>query len=353
MVMRKVQKTLLHPRNIFFRQQAQELLNSFLLEELPVSSANEFSDQYKRHLDIHFRLFKIRYERPLIFEQRIRHKALKYVMLEMSLILVGETRHRLSYAFEKLGFIKEELHDLKHKNWWIRANACRNLSLMQARNAAGNLVPLLDDTSDDVRIEAAQAMLDIVGVDALSPILMTFKDVTPWMQIRLSRSILPMSAKAVPHLILGLKSEYAHVQKFCIEILGIIGDVSAAPIILEYIGYAIPEVQEISLIVLGKLGDEQSVPVILKYLRSENIQLQKAAAKAAGYLATPASIKPLNNLLLYGQIELRFAAAEALSKIGDDGMQCLVTAAESQDHELRNIASQYLHESGYSSLTTV
>ncbi len=276
----------------------------------------------------------------------VRRRSLKRVMLMLTSEVVGDTRFRLTLAFEYFDFIPETITLMQDSRWWERAKGCKNAGLMLSESALPHLERCLDDENDDVRIEAAQAMLDIGGVGALSPILMRLKDMSPWMQVRLSKSIFGFGEHAVSHLVSAMKSPYPKIQGFCVEILGMLGDVQAVPTLLEYIDYTVPEVKHKSLIALGKIGDARSIPIIQKFLHSDDEQLRIDASKAAGNLSSPSLAQDLHLMLVKDTMNVKLAAGEALSRSGELGIKSLQYAVNLNDKNVRRVALQFLHEVG-------
>lgn len=275
-----------------------------------------------------------------------RRQSLQQVALQIATEVIGETRKRLTFLFEHLGFVDDVIKDTSDPRWWIRAQGCRDAGLMASERALFALELRLDDPNEDVRIEAAQALIDIGGVTALSGMFLRLKDLSLWMKTRLSRSILSFGGDAVPHLAVGIRSKHLGVQGFCIELLGLLGDVSALQTLLEYIQSESPDVQQKSLIAFGKIGDSRAIPVIQKFLKSKNRDLRYAATKAAVNLASPEIALELHNHLLKEDIEIKLAAAEALSRSGDTGIKSLLYASRFSDERVRLIAHQFLHDLG-------
>jgi hypothetical protein len=267
-------------------------------------------------------------------------------MLQLTTEVIGETRIRLTHAFEYFDFVNENIATTTDNRWWIRAKGCKNAGLMLNEAALPHLEQCLDDENDDVRIEAAQAMLDIAGVDILAPILMRLHEMSLWMRVRLSKSILIFGEHAVLPLIAAVRSEYPVIQGFCAEMLGILGDVKAVPTLLEYIDYTVPEVKHKSLIALGRIGDDRSIPVIKKFLESENEQLRIDAARAAGNLSSPSLAFYLHWMLVKDVMAVKLAAGEALSRSGEMGIKSLKYALDLGDEDVRKVAMQFLHEAG-------
>lgn len=330
-----------------YEQKIQQALSEYLFSDVEEIDPASDPQRYEKVLLPLLERLRQSTISNVTFSRRIRRQVMLSVMLDVSKNLSGETVGRLRLAFQRLGFVDDEVKNAHSAHWWIRADACRNLQIMYAENALDILSTLLDDENEDVRIESAQSMVDIAGVEALSPILLTIDDITPWMEIRLSKSVLHFGSSAVSHLAKGMKSKSNRVQRFCVEMMGSIGDVYAVPIILEYIDYEVLEVQCESLIALGKLGDERATPIILRYLKSKNEPIRIAAAAALGKLSSPATVDALNGLLLHDTLQVRLAAAEALTQLGGIGARTLIYSTHTDDPETKLVAYQFLDELGY------
>jgi HEAT repeat protein len=330
----------------------REKLNRYLFTEVRDDDLHDHPEAFIQRLEPLLIELKIALDIDPESRRGSRRRSLKRVMLSLTTDVIGETRIRLNRAFEYFGYTDEAIRNLTDHRWWIRAKASRNAGLMLNEKALPFLEVCLDDESTDVRIEAAQAMIDIAGVEILGPILMRLKEMSPWMQIRLSRSILGFGEHSVPHLITGMRSKYPGIQSFCAENLGILGDIKAVPTLLEYIDYSVTEVKHKSLIALGRIGDANSIPVVAKYLRADVEQLRIDAAKAAGNLSTPSMAYDLYWMLVKDTAAVKLAAAEALSRSGELGIRSLRYALSNQDEQVRMIAMQFLHESGNSDSAT-
>lgn len=324
----------------------REKLNRYLFADIRDDDIDEHPELFIQRLEPFLIDLKIALDIDPSSRRGGRRRSLKRVMLSLTTDVIGETRIRLNRAFDYFGLVDEAVKDLKDHRWWVRAVASKNSGLMLSEKALPYLEVCLDDENVDVRIEAAQAMIDIAGVEILGPILMRLKEMSPWMQVRLSRSILSFGEHSVPHLITGMKSKYPRIQSFCAENLGILGDVKAVPTLLEYIDYSVTEVKHKSLIALGRIGDSNSIPVVAKYLRSDEELLRVDAAKAAGNLSTPSMAYDLYWMLVKDSATVKLAAAEALARSGELGIRSLRYALSNQDEQVRMIAMQFLHESG-------
>jgi hypothetical protein len=321
-------------------------LNKYLFTELPDKDAAGHVESFSKRLEILLRNLSLELHMNNTSHNNARRRSLKRVMLMLTSEVIGETRFRLTLAFEYFDFFSETTKEMHDSGWWVRAKGCKNAGLMLNESALPHLERCLDDENDDVRIEAAQAMLNIGGVGVLSPILMRLKDMSPWMQVRLSKSIFTFGEHAVSHLVQAMRSPYPKIQGFCVEILGMLGDVKAVPTLLEYIDYTVTDVKHKSLIALGKIGDARSIPIIQKFLHSSDEQLRIDASKAAGNLSSPALASDLHWMLVKDTMNVKLAAGEALSRSGELGIKSLQYAVNLDDEDVRMVALQFLHEAG-------
>jgi hypothetical protein len=344
LILHKIKYGLSESRRFLTDTTVRDALNYYLFSDL--SSENINNDQRLQQLGLLLNELCDDLQIRRTHTWSHRRRSLKQVALLLSTEVIGETRTRLTFLFEHLGFVDEAMNDMADTRWWIRAQGCRDAGFMASDRALFMLELRIDDPNEDVRIEAAQSIIDIGGVNALSGIILRLKELSLWMKTRLSRSILSFGGDAVPHLALGIRSKHPQVQGFCIELLGLLGDVSALQVLLEYIRSETPDVQQKSLIAFGKIGDSRAIPVIQQFLQSENRDLRYAATRAAVNLASPELALQLHNHLLKEDMEIKLAAAEALSRSGDTGIKSLLYASRISDERVRLIAHQFLHDLG-------
>lgn len=321
-------------------------MDPILLEDLPTASTDPGSLLFRRGVKQICEPLQKELQKVNLFSRRSHRRALKRVLLGMSRELVGETRARLTQTFQILGFVEEELRDLARRRWWIRAKACRNLALMRAEEATSDLIMLLDDDEEDVRTEAAMALVNIAGVKALDPLFTNLHRVSVWMSIQLSKAILAMGSPAVPALIDSLKSDYTSVKAFSVEMLGEIGDISACAPLIDLAGSATTELRCKALLAIGNLGDEAGRTVLLDHLSSDDERIRVAAARGLGYLASPETATSLKEHLLNDTIRVRLEAGRSLSRIDTAGEATLKEAYQETDELGKKIVFHFLEELG-------
>lgn len=335
-------------RRAQLEERYQQKIDPILLEDLPPDSLDPDSEQFAAAVRALCEPLRNELKATGPFARRYHRSALKNVMLRMSRDLVGETRGRLTLAFGHFGFIDDEIDVLRSARWWVRANACRNLSLMEAFEAGVPLQELLQDEEVDVKTEAAMAMIHIAGVRWLKPILENLTEISLWMSIQLSKAVIAMGSSAVPELVAALTFESRSVRKFCVETLGDIGDISACRALTAFARTADEDLLCASLISLGKLGDNTAQSFLLEHISDPREVVRIHAARGMGSLASPMTASLLKEHLMNDEIHVRLVAGRALTRIQETGRLTLIEAYQESDKIGRKIVMQFLEEIGVS-----
>jgi HEAT repeat protein len=348
LIAQKVAYEMRSARNARLDEYYRQKIDPILLEDLPPESMTPDS--------LPFRQYVKRLCEPLIAEleskgklsRRAHRAALKRVMLVISRDLVGESRARLSLAFLTFGFAQEELRDLGSHRWWVRAKACRNLALMRAEDATADLVILLADDEEDVRIEAAMALVTIAGINALRDLLTKLPKISVWMSIQLSKVILSMGSAAVPDLVEALTSDLPTIVGFSIEMLGKIEDPTACGPLVEFARTTdTNELRCKALRAIGILGDEAGEEVLLEYLADDDQAVRISAAEGLGSLTSPETIPLLKHHLLHdSKKRVRLAAGRALTRINGAGKDFFIGVYGEADTVTKMIVLESLEELG-------
>jgi hypothetical protein len=321
-------------------------MDPILLEDLPSDSQVPDSEEFRMAVKNLCESLRLELKSVSLISRKAHRRALRSVMIGMSRELVGETKSRLNIAFRSFGLVEEEIRNLSSTRWWIRADACRNISLMQAFEAAVPLVELLQDEEEDVRTEAAMALIHIAGVWGLEPLLSNVRKVTPWMSIQLSKAVIAMGSAAVPELIAALALRERSVKRFCVEMLGDIGDITACPSLTAFGRSTDEDLLCAALISLGKLADDTAQSFLLEYNSDPRESVRIHAARGMGFLASPMTASVLKEHLLSDKIQVRLAAGKALTRIEDNGRKTLIEAYHETHDVGRRVVLQFLEEIG-------
>lgn len=275
----------------------------------------------------------------------LHRDAIRSVLLDFSRDVSGESRDRLRYFFESLGFVRDEQALLKSRKWWIRAQAARDLGLLGALSAADDLMALLDDEHPDVRAQVMGSLVKLLGEGSLEPILSTARSITRWTALELSLIIKEFEERAYPYLLEALSYADQSVVLFSIEMLSQTGFVATVePLMRVAETYPNIVVRARAIEALGRLGDQRAESLLHNLLNNPYPSLRAAATRALERIGSPSSVPQLKERFEAGSMEDRLSAARALARSGDKGMDILRQADGGTDATARAIALHVLEE---------
>jgi len=271
---------------------------------------------------------------------------LRQVMVDFAKDLSGETADRLVYFFYSLQFVDEQIMLLHHRNWWVRAQAARDLGLLRTRRALAALTAALEDPHPDVREQAIKAIVTMAGMESLRTIFRFLHTMTTWTAVELSVVVMQRKEQAVPYLIEALDTKDESVVLFCIEMLAEIGFISAVePLRRLAAEYPNTAIRAKAIEALGRLGDERSEAFLVKIAGGRNPHLRFKSIEALGRMGVPRAVPVLKRRLLDGRLPEKIVAARALAGTGTAGQRVLEQLAASEKGTTRAVCEQVLEES--------
>jgi HEAT repeat protein len=318
-----------------------------LLIELPsLESQSRASDAFRQYETL-LAPVKQRLERMSPSRRRFQRSVLRAVLIDMTQDLTGESAGRLVYFFYSLGFVEEEIQLLLSSKWWIRAQAARNAGLMRARKSITALTAALEDPHPDVRHQAMQALIILVGVGAISTILRLSKNISHWTAIELSVIVAGFKEEAVPHLIGALESRDQSVVLFAVEMLAEVGFVTAVDPLMNLIRTSGDvRIQADAAGALGRLGDVRAKILLTELLAHRWAPVRLKALEALGKTGGPDIVKLLAPYLESETWEEKLTAARALATSGVQGLKVLQDFEKKHEDETSDLIRQVLEEFG-------
>ncbi len=278
--------------------------------------------------------------------QRAFHRnTLRQVMVDLARDLTGETSTRLVYFFYTLGFVSEQIALVRHRHWWIRAQAARDLGLLRTRRALAALTAALQDPHPDVREQAMKSIVMLSGVESLRTIFRMMHSMSTWTAVELSVVVMQYKEQAVPYLVESLSVKDESVVLFCIEMLAEIGFVSAVePLRILAEEYPNIAIRAKAIEALGRLGDERAETMLLHTASGSNLKLRLKAMEALGRMGVPRSVSVLKHRVLDGQLTEKLVAARALAANGPAGMKVLHQLVATEKGLSRAVCEQAVEE---------
>jgi hypothetical protein len=318
-----------------------------LLQDLPPVKIEPRKNSTFKQYDLLLKPINAKLSQMLPSALRFHRTAIRKVLIDFSKDLTGESFDRLTYFFYGLSLVDDELQRLKSRSWWIRAESANTLGRLRARKAIGPLTAALEDPITDVRLEAMQALVVLVGVEALRTIFRMSHDLSRWTTIEMSMIVGRYKNAAVPYLIEALRGKDRSVVIFCIEMLAEIGFVSAVePLLLLADLNQDPEIQAKVLDALGRLGDVRSKGPVMAFLHHADQTVRLKAIEALGRIGGEGVVETLRPRLARPSFEEKLVVARALAATGSDGIAALKELVEKSDDRTAAIARQVMEECG-------
>jgi HEAT repeat protein len=341
---------LLHKTRGVIRQREHDEQRQLFLGELPPLLLDEPPDQaertwesWQRAVTPAIREMNRRFRSGMRRRRHTARKAAWEVLAELSETVTGETHRRITYIFERLGFVQEDLSRLADRRWWIRGEAASHLGIMRSRLGVLPLVVLLHDPERDVRSAATQSLIDIAGVKgALQSILQNLAAITPWIEVHLAKRILAAGDAAIGPLLSSLDNHSGSVRMFAIKMLGELRSTEAiGPLYARFLRMDDPT-KQLALVTLGKSGDERTLDLLEISIESEDEGIRCAAIAGLGHLGAPSAVPRLTIMLSDTRLPVQKAAGEALMRILPAGKTALEEVARREEGVPRAVAMHYL-----------
>jgi HEAT repeat protein len=174
---------------------------------------------------------------------------------------------------------------------------------------------------------------------------------TPWVAARIADQLVAYGSVAVPYLMENVRDEHRgqlvdpRILAAAVRILGMIGELKAAPAIEPLLEHPDREVRVAAAAALGSAGTGHSIPALLSALEDPEWEVRAAAASALAAFSDGAATGPVARLLGDRSWWVRQNAAAALTEILG-GMDALITALEGDDAYARDAALQQLGLNG-------
>ena len=177
---------------------------------------------------------------------------------------------------------------LKDENENFRLDAVRTLEFSHDPRALSILVEALRDSSLKVKAEAVNAIVKL-GEQATGPVINSLND--------------------------AMDERDYMTARFAAKALGLIGDRSISPVLIELIGGDDKFVACEAILALGRLQETKALPRLIGLLENKNGNVRFAAAEALGHICDQSAGESLQQRLNDKDEGVRAKARWALSKL--------------------------------------
>ncbi len=274
------------------------------------------------------------------------------VLLQYVDVVAGDEREELERLISSIDLryrLVIQLKSSRHKS--RRMAAAAYLAVIASPEIEWALIEALESPNWEIRIQAARGLAKVKSERAIPQLVHMLLTDTPWVAARIADQLVAYGPIAVPFLMENVRDEHRghlvdpRILAAAVRILGMIGDLRAAPVIQRLLDHPEPEVRIAAASALGSAGTGNSIPLLLEALEDAAWQVRAASASALAAFSDPAATEPVARLLTDRSWWVRQNAAAALMEIVG-GMDALIEALEGDDAYARDAALQQLGLNG-------
>lgn len=273
-------------------------------------------------------------------------RVVEAVLLDAARIVKGDSRDRVTVAFERLGLVHAAIASLGSQRWWKRADAAEKLGTMRSRLAVEHLVAAMNDQVSEVRIRAARALGIIRGSTSIKPLVQALADPSRWSAIRVAEILIGVGDEAVDELLASYDTLPLHAKIAAIEVIGRIRSPRGADRLRAALRDTHPDVRARAAHAMGRIGDPAFAGDLTQALEDSEWAVRAMAAKAIGRVGAKDAIPELSRLVSDRQWWVRSNAGDALRALGQGGQRALIEMLDAEDTFARHQAVSQLQEGG-------
>jgi len=263
-------------------------------------------------------------------------------------------QQQLRPLFEHFDFARSELDALGRRDFVRRVRAANHLGYIGGKVAVAALLGALQDEQLEVRLAAAQALVQLGCVEAILPILEALDVPGRWSQQRATELLYRLGPVAVPtlqHFLVSARAQAAPTMRVvAINVVGLLATPAASALICDNLHSEDCETRVAAARALGGIGDPAALGALMTALDDAAWEVRSQAAKSLGKLVPGAEQNAALLLALERALSdrawwVRYNAAQALADLGACGLQSLQRASTTAvDPFARDISRQMLEE---------
>ncbi|MCS6885977.1 MAG: HEAT repeat domain-containing protein [Acidobacteriota bacterium] len=282
------------------------------------------------------------------------------VLIEFTSKLDLDESKPLRDAYERMGFVKQDIELLQNGKWQARFEAATRLGRMRCWSAIEVLNGAMRDKDEDVRFAAVCALAEIGDQYSIPAIVHALTDANGWQVLQVSERLLAMNVD-VTHAFLqmltasgGVKSRREAVIK---TVLDLIADFAqraddklnlnaARAAAYQFVNSEQLDLRARAIRVFAATGvaTPSEFELVLNCLSDRYWEIRAVAAKALGQIGDQAAVSKLTEALRDEAWWVRHNAAQALARLGQSGIEALQAQLHGEDKFAAETAKQVLEE---------
>jgi hypothetical protein len=248
----------------------------------------------------------------------------------------GASADSLKQFYLQLGLDKYALRNLDSRQWYVRAEAIQELTIMHTDEFIGQLHIHTNDKNEYVRMEAQAAMVQFKGFEGLNFLDDIGYPLSNWQQIKLLQ-LLSLKPPSTISMDKWFKSTNNTVVIFALKLTRNYRRFELHDAITECLDHEDADVRYEAIRCLNEIyTDETSDHLIARFLQ-QGLKHQVAIARAMQNVGSKKDEMFLFDLLTHESDELKLHAARALANASQDGLLSLEQYSKESEEAIGQI----------------
>jgi hypothetical protein len=269
---------------------------------------------------------------------------LEEVLLEYARFLKGQEMDTLTYVFEKMGYVDEDIRDLQGGGSIARAKAAFHLGTRRSERSVPYLLRALESGKEDVVFASLNALSHIGTPDAIDGVMRFLSSSRRPQNIRIAEVVLERKRAFAPLVRQQLSSQQDDLEwlRMLIEVAGAMRDLKSVPLLVGYLDHPDESIRASSARALGSIDDAGACEALTDALDDPSAQVRSEAASSLGHAQYDPAIDRLRGGLEDPDLQVKMSCAIALTKMGQAGYSALHEGLNAAEARERGVVEEVL-----------
>lgn len=271
-------------------------------------------------------------------------KILDEVLVEHARLVKGSEMELLTYVFENMGYVDEDIRGLQHGGSIKRAEAAFHLGTMSSERSAPYLIKALGSSNTDVAFASLNALSHIGTPEAVDGVMRLLSSGNRPQNVRIAEVVLERKRAFAPLIRQHLDATPGDLEwlRLLIDLAGAMRDSQSVPALLRYLEHPDSSIRAAAARALGSIDDGSACPALSSALEDGSGLVRSEAATALGRMQYEPSIPGLREGLHDDDLQVKMSCAIALTKMGERGYSALRSGLSATEEREREVVAEVL-----------
>jgi HEAT repeat protein len=286
----------------------------------------EISAEQKQKLHQHFK----RYYLGNTFAKRVLRKQI----LTLYSNLTGSSQLILKELYMLMQLHKQAIKEMRSKDWSLQAEAVKELSSMNIKEALPPILKLTDNKNEVVQMEAQAAYVALNPENPFDFLDNRKVELNSWQQLNLEEKARKAIGLTAPLFTKWFYHPNASVAVFSIKMAVNYGQFDAVPTLLKLLSSPNQQILKQAIKALGILLATEAESTLLEMYPKVSNELQDEIINTLGKVETENSMVFLSKILYENNPTQAFKAGKALRYAGQQGDEILQQALQAHNSSI-------------------